>query len=384
MLHGPNIQLPEVQSPVCKNYRQVEQQRAPAGASIGDQPNWSREEHERLRMESGAPLSARTTAIEAWCQANPVWKTLYVEIGENDALVALALLGYRARFACIEALLLGPQDEPGWIAGRSTSSVQRLAAGVRAALESLERPWLLRLPNMPILRAPVHQFLAQFAHVRLGSKCHGVRLLLAPGAPLRSVTTRNTRAAVAKARNRIARDRRRLELDWLGTLQEVETVLPDLVRIHKSRNIQLRGTSRLEDPAVYSEFTRRVLAHAEEGNVRLLVTRIDDQVAAFALCVLDARTLYVYANLAAPEWLTYSAGTITNHAVVAWARANEVDAVDWGLGVQRYKLSGPIALEPHSRVEIYSSAGTETAVLAARSMRSALRPFLLGASHAMR
>ena len=54
------------------------------------------------------------------------------------------------------------------------------------------------------------------------------------------------------------------------------------------------------------------------------------------------------------------------------------------MGVQRYKLSGPIELEPHSRVEIYSSAGTETAVLAAQSMRSALRPFLSDANDAIR
>jgi len=35
------------------------------------------------------------------------WKSLYVEISESDALVALALPGYRSRLAWIEALLLG-------------------------------------------------------------------------------------------------------------------------------------------------------------------------------------------------------------------------------------------------------------------------------------
>jgi CelD/BcsL family acetyltransferase involved in cellulose biosynthesis len=162
-------------------------------------------------------------------------------------------------------------------------------------------------------------------------------------------------------------------------------VLPDLVRIHKARNVQLRGRSLLDDPAVYAEFTGRVLAHAEEDKVRLLVTRIDDAMAAFALCLLDERTLRVYANLVAPEWLMYSAGTITNHAVVAWARcSDDIDVIDWGLGVQRYKLSGPIELVPHSRVEVYSSLAAEAAVRATRSMRSALRPFLARATETMR
>jgi len=117
--------------------------------------------------------------------------------------------------------------------------------------------------------------------------------------------------------------------------------------------------------------------------VRLLATRIDGQVAAFALYLLDARTLHIYSNMVAPEWLTYSAGTITKHAVVAWACVNDnVEVVDWGLAVQRCKLSGPIALEPLSRVEIYSSC-TETAVLTARSMRLRSVRFLAGANDAI-
>lgn len=210
-------------------------------------------------------------------------------------------------------------------------------------------------------------------------------LRLAEGSPLSCVTTQNMRNAVAKARNRIDRDGRRFTLTWLTTAEEVDAVLPDVVRIHKARNIQLRGVSLLDDPATYSEFITRVRAHAREDRLRLATTRIDDVLAAFALCLIDGRTLRVYANLVAPEWLEYSAGTITNHAVVKWAwSSKQIDVVDWGLGVQRYKRSGPTELEPHGTYEIFSSRATERAVIASRRMRSAVRPLLERASELMR
>jgi CelD/BcsL family acetyltransferase involved in cellulose biosynthesis len=328
-------------------------------------------------MESGAPLSARSTAIEVWEQAHPEWQPLVVEVSERDDLVATALLGYRMRTGWTEALLLGPQDEPGWIPALSSISAQRLARAIASALDRRGGPWLLRLANLPLRQTILQQFLAAFAHVRVSSTCQGVRLTLPPGAPLRAVTTHNTRSAVAKARNRILRDGRHLDFAWLSAAPDVQAVLADVLRIHRGRNLQVRGVSQLDDEATYAEFTGRVRAHANQGKVRLLVTRIDGEIGAFALCLLDQRTLHVYANLAAPQWLRYSVGAITNHAVVGWALANgEIDVLDWGLGVQRYKRSGPIALEPHISVEIYSSSGAETAVLAARATRSAVRALL--------
>jgi CelD/BcsL family acetyltransferase involved in cellulose biosynthesis len=378
MLRRPTLRLHELALLVCKTYKHADAGQDLAWRTrIDEAPSWPSEQHERLRLQSGAPLSARAIAIEAWRRAHPEWKRLVVEIAHDGVPVATALLGHRVRLGWTEALLLGPQDEPGWIAGLNDTSLPRLGRGVRSALDSLERPWLLRLAHMPLRQTMLQHFLDAFSHVRVAGRCHGVRLKLLPGAPLRSVTTENTRSAVAKARNRILRHGRHLDLAWLSAAPDVERVLPDVLRIHRARNLQLRGMSGLDDPATCTEFTSRVMMHAGEGSVRLLVTRIDGDIAAFALCLLDQRTLHVYANLVAPSWLAYSAGTITNHALVVWAwSGGEIDVIDWGLGVQRYKLSGPITLEPHTSFEIYSSLGVESAVRAARRMRSAMRLWL--------
>jgi CelD/BcsL family acetyltransferase involved in cellulose biosynthesis len=325
------------------------------------------------------------TAVESWRCANREWTPLAVEIEHAGALTAAALIGYRARPGLTQAMRLGSPEEAGGITARSADDVGRLARGVKSALDDLGRPWVLRLAHLPIRDAATHQFIAAFEHVALCGQCNGVRLRLAEDASLSHVTTQNLRNAVAKARNRIDRDRRRLMMTWLTTPEEIDAVLPDVVRIHKARNIQLRGTSRLDNPATYHEFIARVRAHAREDRVRLVTTRIDDVLAAFALCLIDGRTLHVYANLVAPEWLAYSAGTITNHAVVKWAwSSRRVDIVDWGLGVQRYKLSGPTELDPHATYEIFSSRAAQRAVMARRRIRSAVRPLIERASELMR
>jgi len=49
----------------------------------------------------------------------------------------------------------------------------------------------------------------------------------------------------------------------------------------------------------------------------------------------------VYSNMASPDWLDFSPGTIVNAELVMDAsRDPGIRAVDWGPGVQRYKLSG--------------------------------------------
>ena len=378
MWRGPNTTLHELASRVCKSYRHVEAgQVCGCRTSINDEPSWPLEQHERLRLESGAPLSARATAIEAWRRAHPEWKRFVVEVSQDAAPLAAAFLGHRARLGWTEALFLGPQDEAGWIPALNDTGFTRLGCGVRSALDDLDRPWVLRLANVPARQMALRHFLDAFAYVKVSARCDGVHLKISPGASLRAVTSDNTRSAVAKARNRILRHGRRVDLAWLCSVSQVESVLPDVLRIHKARNVQLRGSSGLDNPATYTEFTTRVTMHANEGRVRLLVTRIDGEMAAFALCLLDRRTLHVYANLVAPSWLAYSAGTITNHALVVWAwSCNEIDVVDWGLGVQRYKLSGSIVVEPHASFEIYSSLGAESAMRAARRMRAAIRPFI--------
>jgi len=89
----------------------------------------------------------------------------------------------------------------------------------------------------------------------------------------------------------------------------------------------------------------------------LLALHLNCELAAFALCVLDNHTYWVLANYASPDWLRYSPGTIANAEVVRHAfESHCIRGVNWGAGIQRYKLSGKTGMAHHRTFYAWSSA----------------------------
>lgn len=322
--------------------------------------------HEQLLIAAGAPLSARSTAIEVWRSCFPRWHPLAVEVVDNDRPIALALLGWRRRWGWIDVIRLGPQDEPGCVVGRDAATAARLAADIRQALDTLRWPWRLRLVNLSDSAVATAALATALAGTRRVRAADSAELGVSSGEAFSKVVSRNTRAAVAKARNRIARGGHRLDLLWLCDPADVSETLPQVLRLHRARNTQLRREQFSRDPAIAAYLRERVLAHSREQRVELLLACIDQHLAAFALCFRDGRVLQVFANLTSPGWLPYSAGAIANHEVIAHAWSDTgIDTVDWGLGLQRYKLSGRVDIVSHESLEAFSSIGTSACIRAA-------------------
>ena len=56
----------------------------------------------------------------------------------------------------------------------------------------------------------------------------------------------------------------------------------------------------------------------------------------------------------APEWRRLSAGTLANAEVVRASHADPgIDVVDWGAGVQRYKMSGGATLQQAQTLRVW-------------------------------
>jgi CelD/BcsL family acetyltransferase involved in cellulose biosynthesis len=156
--------------------------------------------------------------------------------------------------------------------------------------------------------------------------------------PAKSWLTRNTSGSLAKARNRVSREGHRLEVGWVESWERIEDLLPELVMIHRARDLELRGATLLDDPQEARFYHQVIQRHA--GDWRLLTVRIDESLAAYALCLKDGFALRVWDNRVAPGWRRYSAGLIANAEVVLRAASDEsVGFVDWGCGEQRYKTS---------------------------------------------
>jgi hypothetical protein len=113
-----------------------------------------------------------------------------------------------------------------------------------------------------------------------------------------------------------------------------------------------------------------VLTYAKAKKIRLLTLRLDGSLAAFAMGILDRDMLWIYANLVSPNWLRYSAGTIINAEVVRSVYSDpSIKGVNWGAGLQRYKMSGDVKLIPAVKLMGWSSWPTRLAWLVREKIR---------------
>lgn len=330
-------------------------------------------ELDELAEACGAPASSYWAADSAWFRARPEVQPLAVAVYDRSRLAGAAMLGRHRLRGVWRVIGAGTAGEPYAMPVASPEVAQVLAAGITGELQGIVGRWKLELTDLP-LHDPVAEALAARLTdpVRLDFR-DAPQLRIDHDSALNTYLSRNVRAAVAKARNRIAADGRSLELRWLTAPDQIERRLEQLVDVRARRNRQLhRGNPH--DGAELATFTGTISNQAAAGRARLLEVRIDDRLASYALCFLTTGTLWVYSNTVSPDFTRYSAGTIANAEVVRYAHARpEVHILSWGRGIQRYKLSGPADLTGCQSLTAWSSTSTRRLLTIGRTLRSLSR-----------
>jgi CelD/BcsL family acetyltransferase involved in cellulose biosynthesis len=331
-------------------------------------------EIDALLADTGAPLSARWPSIKVWLRHQPNYEPWAVLVRLGGDLVGAAVLARRASLGCWKIGKPGSAGEQSWLPARDSAAAQQLAMALRRALDDLGRPWFLSVPDLPGSDPVAAAVQRELSVTTLRAGADAPQLCFASGVGLSAYLSRNTRSAVAKAGNRISRAGLRMDVSWVTDPAAVDAVLPEIVQVHRLRNQQLRRTSTLDSPAAAGLFNDFIRTHARNHRVRLLTVRIGPPLASFAVCLLDQRTFWVYANLVSPDWLHYSAGTIANAEVVRAAYLDPaIDGVDWGAGLQRYKLSGAATLRPSQHLAAWSSPALKVGLAVTRSARRSAR-----------
>jgi CelD/BcsL family acetyltransferase involved in cellulose biosynthesis len=304
-------------------------------AALNDAAEWV----ERVHGELEVSLLAGRRWLESWTRAFPRWEPWVLTLLDEDEPLAVAPLTRRRGRSGFEVVSIGAdQLNESPVVARDELGTAGLAASIARALESLDAPWSLRLPQLPSgspLTAALQEYLGP-SIVDAGSPRPVMHLDRSQ--PAARMLTANTRSALAKARNRIARDRHRLALEWVEDWGRIRELLPEIMAVHRARDLELRGMSLLDDPEELDFYQQVLVRHAERW--RVLVVRIDGALAGYAICLADERILRVWDNRVSPDWRRYSAGLIANAEVLTSAGGDPAfDEVDWGCGMQRYKGS---------------------------------------------
>jgi CelD/BcsL family acetyltransferase involved in cellulose biosynthesis len=328
-----------------------------------------------LLRSADAPAAARWGPLVTWMRHHRRMTPWAVLARRNGEVVAAALLVRVRRGAAYRFETMGEAHLPSWIPARDPDSAAELASALSRELAAIRRPWVMHLRALETTDPVAAEIVKRLRVVRSEQEFCSPRLEFVQGEPLNSYLSRNTRSAAAKARNRIKRANLVCEMGWTRDLAAIDSAIPEIADLYQKRNVQRnQSVGLLEDARYRSFFTDMMHTYAADGLVRLLTLRLEGQLASYALCLEGGGLLFVYSNRTSADWLEFSPGRIANAEVVRTAYEDpQIRAVDWGSGIERYKISSDAALHPYEVVNAWSSKTARYAWTHLHGRRS-LRP----------
>jgi CelD/BcsL family acetyltransferase involved in cellulose biosynthesis len=314
-----------------------------------------------------APPTGRWTGINIWMETYQNYEPWGVLIERNDEVVAAVILTRHRRFGIWHIGKPGGNFDPVYFGALDDDADKQLAKAIVDAVNEFGGPWILEVPDLPHVDPVVTQLMIYWPCSQSMLTTPMPCLLFKPGAPLNNYLSKNTRAAVAKARNRIKREGIQMREEWIRDPERIIGLLPQIQNIYLSRDHQLYKNSIIDDAKAKRFFEVFIAEHARLDLIELLVLYLENELAAFAVCLVDNTELMVLVNRASPEWLHYSPGTIVNAEVVRHAyECPHYSGINWGGEPQRYKLSGEVTLIPRRTLYAWSSPKLRLLLLISR------------------
>jgi hypothetical protein len=330
---------------------------------------------DRLHVAVGAHVSARLGWLQAWRDADRRWRPWVLGLRTPGGdLRALAALGVRRHAGITQIRCLGHDVlDRAPIVSRSGTDARELALALAGELGRRPGPWCLQIRQLPRDDAFAAALSAWLPAVSLQPDSERPITHVDGGLDDHRLVSRNLHKAEARARNRIARANLECTVDWLRGGPEIARRLPEVRAVHYARDLQLRGRSGLDDPVegrFYDSVFRRHLDALE-----LLEIRFEGELGAYLAWIRNGSARLVLDNRVAPRWTAYSAGLIANVTALRAAAADPgIDVLDWGSGIQRYKLQAATAIVSQQRLHAWSSPGLRRALAARRRLSRPCRP----------
>jgi hypothetical protein len=299
---------------------------------------------EALHRAAGTPVTARLSWWRSVVMADHgAVPLLLTRLGPGGTLRAAALIALREQDGGWQVTSGRPHSDDVWEAAAVSDGARRtILAELVGFVRGLDRPWQLALTGLrngddatwlagqlpaggAVPAAPVPAI--GFTHDEV---------TFAPG----------IRRGLDRSGHRIRRHALTEEIAFERDPDKLAKLREEVEAVHRARDHDAGRVSDLDEVAG-AAFWRSVYdLHAARGELEVATLRLDGDLAAYVIALVDPPAYRVFDGRFAPPWRVYSPGRRLEAAVVEHARRRHFRVLDWMSSVAPEKLVASTWAEP--------------------------------------
>ena len=315
---------------------------------------------ESFAAELKLPVMASWPWLEAWCESFQNWTPMMVELrsAENGQLAAYALLAKmeRAQGAAVVGLGHGSSIH-GSLPSRDEAAANALAGAIAATLDDLPGAWSLELEQISDLDPALLRLADELEHAQLLPELRIPRVVFSTAHGVDEVLTKSMRKQLRRARSKITADGLAMSIAFDRGEAITAELIDEVEAVHVSRDRTARRNSDLDRPAERAFWRKVVEAVDTRWEVEVASLRLDGELAAYVVALLDGDTYRVYDGRMNSRFSDYSPGRLVEAAALDRAMKDPRFAVlDWMSGVAAEKLLTTNIAE--GRVRLVATSGS--------------------------
>ncbi len=308
------------------------------------------------------PVMASWTWLQHWAESFTAWTPMMVQVRTPDTqqLVGCAMLAIDKKASGATAVAMGHSSSLyAGLPARDPAAAMALAKAIVDALDEVSEAWALDLEQLPDHDPTLRCLNERLDNGQLLPELRVPRVVFSTAHNIDEILTKGKRKQLRKARNRIEQDGLDMVIAFDRGRAISSELLDDVEAVHVSRDRHARRNSDLDRPAE-REFWRRVVEGGnEDWEIEIATLRLDGELAAYAVAILDGDTYRIYDGRMSTDWQHYSPGRLVEAAALSRAISDQrFTVLDWMSGIAAEKLLTTNFAE--SRVRLVATSGSRS------------------------
>ncbi len=295
-----------------------------------------------LNDDLNVPLMGQWPWLKNWSESFDSWSPMMVGIrsAESGQLTAAAFFAtiHRGESTAIVAMGNGSSLFTA-LQARTEEAAVSLAQGIAAALNDIPGAWSLDLEQVRDQDPTMLHLAEMLDHAQLLPELRVPRVIFSTSHNVDDVLSKSMRKQLRRSQNKISNAGLSMTLAFDRGRAITAELIDEVEAVHVSRDRAARRNSDLDRPAE-REFWRRVVEGGHnEWEVEIATLRLDGNLAAYVVALLDGETYRVYDGRMNTEYQDFSPGRLVEAAALSRAMTDPRFAVlDWMSGIAAEKL----------------------------------------------